>query len=123
VGLCQNALKEYKKAEAEFRQILQLNDDNLAAHQGLGQCLFDQGLFADALTEFKAANRLDTANADVRMLIGLTHVNMGEKKLAMKEAQMLDYLDGEAAATLREEINKMPSPALFARPTDTKNES
>ena len=57
-----DALGETVEAGKLYRELVQLDPANPAAHDALGECLLREGSYQQALDEFNAALRLEPAN-------------------------------------------------------------
>jgi tetratricopeptide (TPR) repeat protein len=77
------AKKDFEGAEGQWREALARDPTLAAAHVSIGAMKLDQGQLVDALEEFRAAKRIDPANADTQAAVAKLE---GEFKLPAKRA-------------------------------------
>jgi len=65
------------EALAEYRTALELNDKLYAAWNNMGQLLMDQGNYADAVSAFQIASKMEPTDPRPEYNIGLTYQKVG----------------------------------------------
>lgn len=74
-------------AETAFRAVLQAGGDRAFVRHNLGIVLQRRGRHADAVTQFRAAARLDPAFGPARLLAGTSLLALGDARAATRELQ------------------------------------
>lgn len=89
-------------AEAAFRAVIQAGGDRAFVRHNLGIVLQRRGRHADAVTEFRAASRLDPAFGPARLLAGTSLLALGDARAARTELERaVALMAGEPAARLQ----------------------
>ncbi|HET8637202.1 MAG TPA: tetratricopeptide repeat protein, partial [Acidobacteriaceae bacterium] len=78
------------KAEAEYRAALKFAPDNPSLHYGLGNSLFAQRKFNEAVTELKVAERLSPGDAPVSALIARAYANLGDRTQTYRYVELAE---------------------------------
>ena len=84
-GVAALAAGELDSAEAAFRAVIRDGGDRAFVRHNLGIVLQQRGRHADALVEFRAANRLDPSFGPSRLLAGTSLLALGQPKSAVAE--------------------------------------
>ncbi|HVG36056.1 MAG TPA: protein kinase [Pyrinomonadaceae bacterium] len=90
--------KRYDEAEAEFRELLKEDGDDVEAHLKLAATYRAQGRYGEAITEYDTASRLDPRDAETLLTLGTLY--------GIKEH------DDAAEATLRSALKLTPRNAV-----------
>ena len=89
-------------AEAAFRAVIRAGGDRAFVRHNLGIVLQRRGRHADAVTEFRAASRLDPAFGPARLLAGTSLLALGDARAALGELERaVALMPGEPAARLQ----------------------
>jgi tetratricopeptide (TPR) repeat protein len=89
-------------AEAAFRAVLGSGGDRAFVHHNLGLVLRERGRDADALSEFRAASKLDASFGPARLLAGTTLLALGRVREARSELETaVRLMPRELAAPLQ----------------------
>jgi tetratricopeptide (TPR) repeat protein len=78
---------ELDAAEEAFRGILRAGGERAFVHHNLGLVLRERGRHVDALSEFRAATRLDPSFGAARLLAGTTLLTLGRVREARTELE------------------------------------
>jgi tetratricopeptide (TPR) repeat protein len=89
-------------AEGAFRDVLAAGGERPFVHHNLGIVLQQRGRHADALIEFRAAERLDPSFGPARLLGGVSLLALGRARDAVTElAHAVELMPDEPAAYLQ----------------------
>jgi len=69
LGIAYFRIRRWSEAEAEFRELLEIDPVNDYAHYALGRCLEKQGRIAEANRHYKLASSLDPGSDQYRARI------------------------------------------------------
>jgi Flp pilus assembly protein TadD len=85
----QNDIQEQKPqlAISVFRQIVSLDPENLSAHGNLGVLLFFQNNYTEAITEMRAALRLEPKPWRIQALLGIAEKRTGDTTEARNDLE------------------------------------
>lgn len=75
LGTIRGRQQRYAEAEALFRRVLQINQNSLLAHRGLGSALIAENRIDEAIDQYKAAS--DLSPEDLGLKIELAHLYAG----------------------------------------------
>jgi tetratricopeptide (TPR) repeat protein len=78
--------EQYKEAEVEYRNVLQLAPLNPVALGQLGIMYYDQGMLSQAYAYLQKAAGLEPENVDVQLKLGSTYLSIGKFKEAREAA-------------------------------------
>jgi tetratricopeptide (TPR) repeat protein len=78
------------KAEAEYRAALKFSPDNPSLHYGLGNALFAQRKFNDAVNELKVAEKLSPGDAPISALIARAYANLGDRAQTYRYVELAE---------------------------------
>jgi pentatricopeptide repeat protein len=123
---------DFEKAEIEYLNVLQLNQQNPQATVRLGLIYFDQGQLSRVLPLLIKGRELQPDNMEVRIKLGMMYLLTGRSKEARDEANLiLDRHPGEAEAMyllvdtvtqareleeIRSRLMRLPAPAAGGAP-------
>jgi tetratricopeptide (TPR) repeat protein len=118
-----DALKagQLDRAEAAFRDVLARGGDRAFVHHNLGIVHQQRNNHLAALTEFRAASRLDPSFGPARLLAGSSLLSLGRAEEAVAELERaVRLLPGEKAALLKladacEQADNLPCLARQSR--------
>ena len=78
------------KAASEYRAALQFTPDDGALHLGLGNTLFAERRYHDAIDELKIANRDSAQSADVYALLARSYANLQDRDQTLQYVQLAE---------------------------------
>src|SRR6185437_1661714 len=84
------------KAEAEFRLALKFAPDDGALHQGLGNALFSERRYHDAVDELNTAAKEIPDNATTYALLARAYASLGQREQTINNAQKAEKLAANA---------------------------
>lgn len=93
---------EGKHAEAviEFKNVLQIEPENAAAHEALSRAYLETEKPREAYWEMSETVRLAPQNIEARLLYGTVSAAIGEHDLALEQAEAVLGIDAKNAAAL-----------------------
>lgn len=92
--------EDYTKAEIDYRRGVEANKNSYEAHFNMGDALFQQNKYAEALSEFETAARLLDPQKDKERLAHVMH-NIGNCQYAMQQY-------GDAVSAYQEALRANP---------------
>ena len=101
------AAGELERALGYFLQALEEDPDHFESNLDLAILLHRQGRLTDAVKAYAHALRLKPEHLDTHFNLGLAYVGLGDAEAARSEQRWLSQRDGERAALLEEQIEKM----------------
>src|SRR5262249_54870542 len=107
-------LKDYPKAEANFREVLRIAPNSEQPTIGLAMALSGQGRNADAAAAFQAAVRENPKNAQSYVNLGTVYIRMGQEAQARQVQAALAKIDPGKAQQLAQVINDAKVAATHA---------
>ena len=78
------------KAAAEYRAALKFSPNDGALHLGLGNTLFSERRFHDAIEELQIAEKSSPDNADIDALLARSYANLQERDLTLHYVQLAE---------------------------------
>jgi Tfp pilus assembly protein PilF len=118
LGVVYSYLQEDAKAEASFKQSLQLDAHLSSSYFGLARAYQRDGKFSLALGAVDAALRLDGDNANYHNLKGQILMRLGKGEEAQKELAAATALLNASRERRHNELTEgaLPSPELSVEP-------
>lgn len=99
MGNAHAGLNQLEQAKAAYEEALKLDPKKSAAYTNLGVVYYQQGKFADAVTQLKQALDIDPQDAETYYMLGATYVqqsNLSEAEKAFQQALTLKPELGQA---------------------------
>jgi len=87
LAITERALDQRPQAEAHLREAIRLNPNLAPAHFQLGNVLEDSGRTDEAITEFKAAARLDADYAEPHYALARIYKKLGNAAASKREVE------------------------------------
>ncbi|HET8638565.1 MAG TPA: tetratricopeptide repeat protein [Acidobacteriaceae bacterium] len=87
LAITERALDQRPQAEAHLREAIRLNPNLPPAHFQLGNILEDTGRMDEAITEFKAASRLDADYAEPHYALARIYKKLGDATASKREVE------------------------------------
>ncbi len=88
-----DVLGDSERAILFYKRALELDDKSAAAYYGLGNVYYGQEQFTEAKAVFEQAMQAGLQSADVTFMLGITHVQLGNDRLALPFLQRATELD------------------------------
>lgn len=88
---------KHEEAVIEFKNVLQIEPENPAAHEALSLAYLETAKPREAYWEMSETVRLDPGNAEARLRYGTISSAIGEHDLALEQAEAVLALDPESA--------------------------
>lgn len=79
-----------KKAAAEYRAALKFTPNDGTLHYGLGNTLFSEHHYREAVAELGKAQQLSPANAGVYALMARAYANLGDREQTLKYVELAE---------------------------------
>jgi serine/threonine protein kinase len=87
---------DWPGSEKEFRRALELAPNDATVHEWYGVYLSGMARFDDSIREIKKAEKLDGVSQSIRMLLGISYLNVHKDELAIGELQKVIDLETNA---------------------------
>jgi len=94
------------KAADEYRAALKFTPDDGALHLGLGNTLFAERRYHDAIDELQIAVKLSASNADVYALLARSYANLQEREQTLRYVQLAEESAQSAPASGNSSISE-----------------
>ncbi len=91
---------KHEEAVIEFKNVLQIEPENAAAHEALSLAYLETEKPREAYWEMSETVRLDPQNIEARLRYGTISSAIGEHDLALEQAEAVLAIDDENAAAL-----------------------
>ena len=95
---------------AAQKRLVQATDDYADAQYGLGKACYELGRYEEAIEALVQAIQLKPHYAEAHHILGFVYLNIGNKKAAIKQHEILKGLDKDLANELLSHID-IPAPA------------
>jgi TolA-binding protein len=100
--------KDYKNAEAAFRQVIDINSTNDVVHLLLGDCLMQQDRVSEAMTEFKDVIARAPKKVDAYLRLSNTLMQQGNKTEAVANLEKArDLFKAQRQQEKAEQVDKL----------------
>lgn len=100
--------KDYKNAEAAFRQVIDINSTNDVVHLLLGDCLMQQDRTEEAMTEFKDVIERAPKKVDAYLRLSNALMQQGNKTEAVANLEKArDLFKAQRLPQKAEQVDKL----------------
>jgi len=96
--------REYEPAAEAYKQALQLNSRNIAAHYQLAIAYDYLRRYEDAAAEYKEAIKLDPKDDRPRYALAMIYMSLHNRQAAFEQYEILRQTDPDSASALLKEI-------------------
>jgi TolA-binding protein len=100
--------RDYKNAEAAFRQVIDINSTNDVVHLLLGDCLMQQDRVSEAMTEFQDVIQRAPKKVDAYLRLSNALMQQGNKSEAVTNLEKArDLFKAQRQQQKAEQVNKL----------------